>query len=639
MEKTSPTDVATRPDDRITDTRPAATPGPCWMVWLQDRAAADPSTAWTGSGGTRRVHRIGRCLFATPADGVGFSWCRRDGRAGLVYGHLFNPDELRQRLRIPAASGPSDAELLLAAYEVWGRDAPRELDGTYAAIVWDEAEETLLCVRDPIGVIPAFYARTGAGLVISSDIWTVLRHPAVSGEVNRLVLAEHLLWHHSDVEETLFESVRRLPGAHCLQVRRTDLAVFRYWDPLPPPGQPIDWLHSSELERFPALMRRTIAACMALGPSGIAQSAGIDSVSVATFAAEVAAEHAWPNPHALALYDDDPSSDDSVGQVGVARALEMPLHLFTLPEALGGRPLLDAMMALSPSYPSPLSNIWAPSLAHLTQTAASQGIRAILTGIGGDEWLGVPLLLAADLVRAGNLVGLWRLYQAHLRSYEADPLLLARDVLWRFGLREVLREAAYRHASGLINRRHRPVGLPDWIAPDPELRRKLHERVQPPPPQPRPESGYLWEMRPQLQAPRVSMQMEEFFYRGRPWGVSFVHPYWSRPVVEFLVRTPPHLLNSGGRSKGFVRRLLAERFPKLDIAKQKKITRSPLLERLIAQQWPGIWRRWASDSALARAGVVEAPRLEAAMESAVASQKDIYVPLWLSTEAWLRAYQ
>lgn len=109
--------------------------------------------------------------------------------------------------------------------------------------------------------------------------------------------------------------------------------------------------------------------------------------------------------------------------------------------------------------------------------------------------------------------------------------------------------------------------------------------------------------------------------------------------MEFLVRTPPHLLNSGGRSKGFVRRLLAERFPDLDVAKQKKITRSTLLEELIAQQWSDIWRRWASESALARAGVVEASRLEAAMEAAVASQKDDFVPLWLSTEAWLRALQ
>lgn len=488
------------------------------MVWLRHRAGAGPGVEWTGPDGARQVHRAGRCLFVDAEDGVSSSWCRRDRLAGLVYGQLLNRDELRHRLEISAASTPSDAELLLSAYEVWGPGALSELDGTFAAVVWDEASETLLCARDPIGVIPVFYARTGADLVISSDIWTVLRHPNVSSEVNRLALAEHLLWSHSDVEETMFAAVRRLPGAHYLRARHTDLAVYRYWDPLPPPGQPIDWLDPSELERFSVLMRRTIASFMAVGPTGIAQSAGIDSVSVAVFAAEAAAGHGWPRPHALALFDGDPTSDDSEGQIGVARALEMPLHLLSLSECLGGRRLLDAMIELSPPYPSPLSNIWAPSLARLAEVACGQGIRVILTGIGGDEWLGVPLLLASDLIRAGNLVGLWRLYQAHLRSYEADPVPLARDLLWRFGLRELLREAAYRHVPGSVARRRRPMGMPNWIAPDPELRRQLHERIQPPPPQPRLESGYLGEMRPQLQAPRVSMQMEEFFYRGRQWG-------------------------------------------------------------------------------------------------------------------------
>jgi len=297
---------------------------------------------------------------------------------------------------------------------------------------------------------------------------------------------------------------------------------------------------------------------------------------------------------------------------------------------------------LSPRYPSPLINMWEPLYCHLTDVARSQGLRLILTGTGGDEWLGVTPLLAADLIRAGDFVGLWRLYRTQLRSYPVSPLPFARNIIWRFGLQEVLRDAAYQHFPGWMarrrERRRRPVEPPDWIAPDPELRRPLLERLQPLPPQPPVDSVYVRELRPALEHSLVAIELEEFHYRGRGRGVSFFHPYWSRPVVEFLLRTPPPMLNEGGRSKGMVRRLLAERLPKLDFHQQKKFTVIQFYQQLVEQQQPMLWAQWASNCALARTGVVDKSRFEAALQAAATERvgRAGHAATWLSTEAWLR---
>jgi asparagine synthetase B (glutamine-hydrolysing) len=381
-----------------------------------------------------------------------------------------------------------------------------------------------------------------------------------------------------------------------------------------------------------------VASYLELGPAAISLSSGIDSVSVAVFAAEVAARSGQPLPHGLSVHFADPACDESAGQRAVAGALEMPFCLLSFEDCLGGRPLLEATMELAPRYPSPLMNMWEPLYCHLVDVARSRGIRAILTGTGGDEWLGVTPLLAADLIRAGDWGGLWRLYRTQLRSYPLSALPFARNILWQFGFREVLKDAAHRHAPGYVARRRQPVELPSWIAPDPELRGPLRERLQPPAPRPTEDSVYVRELRPALQHAVVAMELEEFYYRGRGRGVSYYHPYWTRPMVEFLLRTPPTRLNEGGRSKGMVRRLLAERLPGLDFQRQKKFTVTRFYHGLVEQQQPALWARWAADSALASAGVVDARLLGTVMRAAATGQVGHAgdAASWLSTEAWLR---
>jgi asparagine synthase (glutamine-hydrolysing) len=275
------------------------------------------------------------------------------------------------------------------------------------------------------------------------------------------------------------------------------------------------------------------------------------------------------------------------------------------------------------------------------EVARSRGIRVMLTGNGGDEWLGVTPFLASDLIRAGDIVGLLGLYWSSVRSFHRSPIHCARNIFWSYGLRPILKDAAFRYLPRWAARQRRPGELPHWLAPDPELRRRLSERLQPPPLQPVSGSVYVRDLNDMIQHWVVTWVLEEFYYRSHGRGITYFHPYWSRPLAEFLLRVPPSLLNEGGRSKGMARRMLAERFPGLGFERQKKyVDRSGYYAQTVAHQWSGIWRQYAPDSALARAGIVDAPGLEQAMQAAAANtHRAGCVAQWLSTEAWLRAHQ
>ena len=98
----------------------------------------------------------------------------------------------------------------------------------------------------------------------------------------------------------------------------------------------------------------------------------------------------------------------------------------------------------------------------------------IMTGAGGDEWLTVDLLLAADFIEALQFRNLYRFTRSRLASFAVPAASGLRYVLWEYGLREVLRFHARallaKHAPALLRGRRRRglarAELP-WIAPDP----------------------------------------------------------------------------------------------------------------------------------------------------------------------------
>ena len=103
--------------------------------------------------------------------------CATQANCSVIFdGVLFNQedllDELGDFLAPPAAN---EAELILKAYLRWGEDLLKRLRGSFALIIWDGAREVLLCLRDPLGSHPLFYAQSRNDLLLSPSIEELLR--------------------------------------------------------------------------------------------------------------------------------------------------------------------------------------------------------------------------------------------------------------------------------------------------------------------------------------------------------------------------------------------------------------------------------------------------------------------------------
>lgn len=614
---------------------PDLEPASLWVAACAKSHRFDPRSA---GGSTTRLE-----LRATGA--VAPRQAVVDGCRVLFAGVLDNIDELRRRT---GAIDDPDAATIAVAYREVGDSVLETLRGRFALLIEDQRRDEVLVVRDPMGMSPLFYTDCGDEVLVSSGLDDLVRHPGVNADMNRAALADHLCNRWPDPEETFYSHVKRVPPGWVLRLGRGVPIASRYWN-LPFAWADVQWLSEPELERFDAVLEQAVDRCCGVQMAGIYLSGGIDSVSIAAFSADLARRAGRKSPVALSLAFPDPDVSEVEVQQAVAARLGLPQVMAGFEETVGPSGLFQAGLELSRRTPAPLMNFWLPAYRQLGLQGIQRGCRVLLTGEGGDEWLTVTPLLAADLIRKGQLGALWRLLAETRRSYHLSTAATTSALLWKFGMRPLvaggMRSLLEVSAPWLLRRRWKrqiAQATPGWIAPDPQLRAEVLSRAENARSRPLASEHYLAELLTALDHPLVSMDREEAFDNGRRLGAPILSPYLDADLVELLFATPPDLLSRGGRAKGLARARLARRFPDLGFERQKKLTATAFATRMFVAQATTMLRAKRPFEVLEELGIVDSRRFADELRRTIAepSRHADAFSAWygFSTESWLRAH-
>lgn len=558
----------------------------------------------------------------------------------LVAGTIVDSPAFAARLALPATASP--AQVVHEAYRQHGEQCLDLVVGRAAILIADRRSRRLLAVRDRMGVFPLFHARSRRGVLLSSSTADLRRHPDVSRNLNRLVLAEHLVNRWIDARETYFSAVWRVPSGHVLDVRDRGETLRRYWDP-GADGADDPTTDEEAIERFNEALRQAVARCVGSGRAGILLSGGFDSVSIGAIATMLARESGGRTPYALSIKFPDPECDEEVVQRGVARTLGLSHDLLPLGETLGGRSLLDAALELGRGWSTPMLNLWSPAYLEMARRGVREGCDVVLSGTGGDEWLNVTPCIAADLLRAGEVGQLARFMVVFQRSFRLSKPQLVRNMLWTFGARRLLGTAISRIAGRTwhASRHRREIArTPLWVASDPALRRQMDERVARLIPAADPGVGgfYDRELQMALAHPLVATEYEEHFEFGLRTGVPLLSPYLDSDLVGLLYRMPPTMLTAGGRSKGLVRSAVSRLFPDLGFERHKKVNANTFFRNVVANEGPEQWQRWNGARTLIDMGVLHGPQAARKATEVFAGRdpKNSYL-IWdmLNINAWV----
>src|SRR4029078_107016 len=86
-------------------------------------------------------------------------------------------------------------------------------------------------------------------------------------------------------------------------------------------------------------------------------------------------------------------------QSEVVDVLGMPHVVSTTPEWTEGRDEISLSLDITSELPSPSRIYWVGTYMRFYERTAARGVNVLLTGAGGDNWLGVAEGHAADLIR------------------------------------------------------------------------------------------------------------------------------------------------------------------------------------------------------------------------------------------------
>ena len=326
--------------------------------------------------GHRRLAIVDRSGGAQPMT-------NEDGSVWVTFnGEIYNHRLLRAELESKGHRfvTRSDTEVLVHGYEEWGEELPSALRGMFAFAIWDERQQSLLLVRDRLGIKPVYWTRVGGDLAFASEVKALFAFADVVREPDLQTFGSFLALRYVPGPRTAFKGVQRLQPGHLLVFRGGELRLRPFWDV--PVGGPratsADEIEASETLRR-LIQSVTQQHLMGEVPVGVLLSGGIDSATTAW--AMQQAEGSQPASFSLGYAD---AGQDELPYARLAAEAIGTCHQDVI---IDSRAFRDSMEDLVWHLDEPNSDGACIPLMHLAR-GARRKVVVVLSGEGADELLG-----------------------------------------------------------------------------------------------------------------------------------------------------------------------------------------------------------------------------------------------------------
>lgn len=322
--------------------------------------------------------------------------CTSDGNCWIVYnGEVYNYSEIRDELIKSGIEFKShtDTEVVLAAYQKWGRECLHRFNGMFAFIIFDISSNIIFVARDRFGVKPIYYWLSDDLIAFASEIKQFSVLPGWKAFVNGQRAYEYLnsgITDHTD--ETLFKGVYQLRGGEALELplkklkqklhKHNKLNTYRWYELRP---ARFEGDLSEATRKFRSLLTDSISLRQSSEVAlGSCLSGGLDSSSIVSLLCEnyrlndiTAKFNTFSACSKIKEYDERDYIEEVVRQTGV--------------EAHYVYPSIDNLFAINPKITwhqdEPFGSTSIYAQWHVFNIARKNKIKVMLDGQGADELL------------------------------------------------------------------------------------------------------------------------------------------------------------------------------------------------------------------------------------------------------------
>jgi len=294
---------------------------------------------------------------------------------GEIYNFLEIKNELIQLGHI--FLNHTDTEVILAAYSQWGTLSFSKLNGMFAFALWDNKTEELFLVRDAVGIKPLYFSTVSENLIFASEI-RAFNAVSLCNEPNQNWPIYMMAYGHIPEPVSTLKGVYPLHKGcflkYELKTKKYSVQSFLHF------SFSDEVIHRDEaLSHTQELLNLSVKnQLLADAPVGVFLSGGLDSGIIAS----IAAKYKSKKLNSLSIYFEEKEYSEKKYQDILIDKLKCNSHQLLLREEV-----------FQESLPSILDSMDMPSCDgintwFISKYASINGIKAVLSGLGGDELFG-----------------------------------------------------------------------------------------------------------------------------------------------------------------------------------------------------------------------------------------------------------
>ncbi|MDC6452815.1 asparagine synthase (glutamine-hydrolyzing) [Alphaproteobacteria bacterium] len=159
-----------------------------------------------------------------------------NGRFVIVFnGEILNAPQLRKELEAVGevfSSSHSDTEVLLKLYKNLGISCLKKLNGMFTFAIYDKKKETVVLVRDRLGIKPLYYTQMDNRFIFASELKSILSLSVLKRNINKQSLYHFLSLMYVPGSNSILNGIKKLKAGHYLVYKLTDrkLSVNCWWN-------------------------------------------------------------------------------------------------------------------------------------------------------------------------------------------------------------------------------------------------------------------------------------------------------------------------------------------------------------------------------------------------------------------------
>ena len=301
----------------------------------------------------------------------------------LTYnGEIYNYRALRERLTGLGhefrTSG--DTEVLLQAWQKFGRHSVDEFDGMFGFALWDGASGWLAV--DRFAEKQIYVATVADGVMAASELPTLARAAGAIPKLSETGVTAFMALGYLPGPETAYPTIRRMPPAVTLKIDGGEVVEeFKYWHP--PFGEPrrgrIKPIEKRDLDRIQQTLIESVERRLESdAPACLYLSSGTDSTLVAAIAAK---ELNRPLETLTVAYNRGDTHNEAHDAAIIAATLGLEHRIVENQDTrkAAGAEFLFQLLG------QPCADLTLASLYQMAKAGSNAGYKVGLTGLGGDE--------------------------------------------------------------------------------------------------------------------------------------------------------------------------------------------------------------------------------------------------------------